>query len=101
VALLHIFFSCLCITSGFPLAACEFLWRILRGRLYKQIPQAAKGNLLVMRKWLRKPAFDARTAKGKPKKQIPSGFSELSANYAVFSAMYIKILSSNIKIITK
>ncbi len=54
-----------------------------------------------MRKRLRKPACDARTAKGKPRKQITSGFSELSANYAVFSAMYIKILSSNIKINTK
>jgi hypothetical protein len=32
---------------------------------------------------------------------ITSGFSELSANYAVFSAMYIKILSSNIKITTE
>jgi hypothetical protein len=31
--LLHIFFSRLCITSGFPLAACEFLWRILQGHL--------------------------------------------------------------------
>jgi hypothetical protein len=101
VALLHIFFSRLFITSGFPLAACEFLWRILRGRLYKQIPQAAKENPFVMRKRLRKPACDARTAKGKPRKQITSGFSELSANYAVFSAMCIKILSSNIKITTK
>jgi hypothetical protein len=51
-----------------------------------------------MRKRLRKPACDAPTAKGKPRKQITSGFSELSANYAVFSAMYIKIVSSNIKI---
>jgi hypothetical protein len=66
-----------------------------------QIPQAAKENAFVMRKRLRKPAYDARTAKGKPRKQITSGFSELSANYAVFSAMYIKILSSNIKITTK
>jgi hypothetical protein len=54
-----------------------------------------------MRKRLRKPACDARTTKGKPKKQIISGFCELSANYAVFSAMYIKILSSNIKKATK
>jgi hypothetical protein len=28
-----IFFGRWCITSDFPLAACEFLWRILRGRL--------------------------------------------------------------------
>jgi hypothetical protein len=54
-----------------------------------------------MCKQLRKPACDARTAIGKPRKQIISGFSELSANYAVFSAIYIKILSSNIKITTK
>jgi hypothetical protein len=101
VALLHIFFSRLCITSGFTLAACNFIWRILLGRLYKQIPQAAKENLFVMRKRLRKPACDARTAKGKPWKQITSGFSELSASYAVFSAIYAKILSSNIKITTK
>jgi hypothetical protein len=101
VALLHIFFSRLCITSGFPLAAYEFLWRILRGRLYKQIPQAAKDYPFVMRKRLRKPTFDARMAEGKPRKQITSGFSELSANYAVFSAMHIEILSSNIKITTK
>jgi hypothetical protein len=39
-------------------------------------------------------ACDAQTAKGKPRKQIASGFSEPFANYAVFSAMYIKILSS-------
>ncbi len=55
----------------------------------------------MMGKQLRKPACDARTAKGKPRKQITIGFSELSANYAVFSAMYIKILSSNIKISTR
>jgi hypothetical protein len=40
-------------------------------------------------------------AKGKPREQITSGFSEFSANYAVFSAMYIKILSSKIKMTTK
>jgi hypothetical protein len=40
-------------------------------------------------------------AKRKPRRQITCGFSEFSANYAVFSAMYIKILSSNIKITTK
>jgi hypothetical protein len=73
----------------------------LQGHLYKQIPQAAKENPFVMGKQLRKPACDARTAKGKPRKQITIGFSELSANYAVFSAMYIKILSSNIKISTR
>jgi hypothetical protein len=53
-----------------------------------------------MRKRLRKPACDAQTAKGKPRKQITSGFGELSENYAVFSAMYIKNLSSNIKMTT-
>jgi hypothetical protein len=46
----------------------------------------AKGNLLA--------ACDARTATGKPQNQITSGFSEPFANYAVFSTMYIKILSS-------
>jgi hypothetical protein len=56
--------------------------------------QAAKGNPFVMSKRLRKPACDAQTAKGKPWKQITSGYSESSANYAMFSAMYIKILSS-------
>jgi hypothetical protein len=65
------------------------------------ISQAAKENPFVMRKWPRKPSCNARTAKGKPRNQITSGFSELSANYAVFSAMYINILSSNIKITTK
>jgi hypothetical protein len=65
---------------------------------YKQIPQAAKENPLVMCKRLRKPASDARMAKGKLRKQITSSFSEFSANYVVFTAMYIKILSSNIKI---
>jgi hypothetical protein len=93
VALLLIFFSRLCITSSFPLAASEFLWWILRGRLCKQIHQAAKDYPFVMRKRLRKPACDAQTAKGKPRKQITDGFSELSANYAVFSVMYFKILS--------
>jgi hypothetical protein len=39
-------------------------------------------------------ACDAQTAKGQPRKQIRSGFSEPFANYAVFSAMYIEILSS-------
>jgi hypothetical protein len=58
-------------------------------------------NPFVMRKRLRKPACEARTAKGKPRKQITNGFSELFANYAVFSAMYIEILSSNIKITTQ
>jgi hypothetical protein len=38
-------------------------------------------------------ACDARTAKGKPRKQIKSGFSESFENYAVFCAMFIKILS--------
>jgi hypothetical protein len=47
-----------------------------------------------MRKRLREPAYDAQTAKGKPQKLITSGFREPSANYAVFRAMYIKILSS-------
>jgi hypothetical protein len=37
---------------------------------------------------------DAQTAKGKPRMQIKSGFSEPFANYAVFSAMYIIILYS-------
>jgi hypothetical protein len=72
-----------------------------RGHLSKQIPQVAKDDPFVMRKRLRKPACDARAAKEKLRKQITSGFSELSANYAVFSAMYIKIVSSNIKITTK
>jgi hypothetical protein len=101
VALLHIFLSRFCITSGCPLATCKFLWWILRGHLYKKIPQAAKENPFVMRKRQRKPACHAQTTKGKPRKQITSSFSEFSANYAVFSAMYIKILSSNIKITTK
>ncbi len=52
-------------------------------------------------KRLKEAACDAQTAKGKPRKQITSGFSELSANYVVFSAMYIKILSLNIKMTTK
>jgi hypothetical protein len=51
--LLLIFFSRLCITSGFPLAACEFFWRISQGRLEEQNPQAAKGNLLVHHKRLK------------------------------------------------
>jgi hypothetical protein len=49
----------------------------------------------------REAACDAQTAKGKPQKQITSGFCELSANYAMFSAMYNKILSLNIKMTTK
>jgi hypothetical protein len=53
-----------------------------------------KGNPFVMHKRLREPACDSQSAKGKPQKLITSGFSEHSANYAVFSAMYIKILSS-------
>jgi hypothetical protein len=51
-----------------------------------------------MHKRLREPAFDAQTVKGK---LITSGFSEHSENYAVFGAIYIKIISSNIKITTK
>jgi hypothetical protein len=50
-----------------------------------------------MRKQLKKPACDAQTAKGKPRKQITSGSSEPSENYAVFSVMYIKILSPKYK----
>ncbi len=60
-----------------------------------------KENPFVMCKQLRKPACDARTSKGKPRKQITSHFSELSENYAVFSAMYIKISFLNFKITTK
>jgi hypothetical protein len=44
---------------------------------------------------------DAQTAKGKPRKQITSGFSEPFENYAVFCAMNIKILSLKYKIITR
>jgi hypothetical protein len=54
----------------------------------------AKGNPFVMLKWLSEPACDAQTVKGKPQKLITSSISEHSANYAVFNAMYIKILSS-------
>jgi hypothetical protein len=43
---------------------------------------------------LREAVCDAQTAKGKLQKQITSGFSEPFANYAVVSAVYIKILSS-------
>ncbi len=46
-----------------------------------------------MRKRLREPAYDARTAKVNPWKLITSGISEQSANYALFGAMCIKILS--------
>ncbi len=49
----------------------------------------------------REPACDAQAAKGNPRKLITSGFSERSANYEMFCAMYIKILSSNIKITTR
>jgi hypothetical protein len=58
-------------------------------------------NPLVVHKQLSEPTCDAQTAKGNPQKLITSGFSEYSANYAVFSAMYIKSLSSNITITTK
>jgi hypothetical protein len=51
-----------------------------------------------MHKRLREPACDAQTAKGNPRKLITSGFGEHFANYAVFSAMYIKMLSSSIKL---
>jgi hypothetical protein len=54
----------------------------------------AKGNLLMHHKLLKGTACDAETAKGKPRKQITSGFSEPFAIYAVFSSMHIKILSS-------
>jgi hypothetical protein len=54
-----------------------------------------------MHKQLRKPACDAQTAKGNPQKLITSSLSEHSAYYALFSAMYINILSSIIKITTK
>jgi hypothetical protein len=42
----------------------------------------------------RETASDAQTAKGKPQKQITSGFSEPFAKYAVFSMMHIKKISS-------
>jgi hypothetical protein len=54
-----------------------------------------------MHKRLREPACDAQMAKGKLRKLITSGFSKYYENYAVFGVMYIKILSSNIKITTK
>jgi hypothetical protein len=53
----------------------------------------------VKHKRLMKPACDAQMAKGNSRKLITSG--EHSANYVAFSAMYIKILYSNIKITTK
>jgi hypothetical protein len=40
------------------------------------------------------PACASQAAKGKQPKQITRDFSEPFANYAVFSVMYIKILSS-------
>jgi hypothetical protein len=50
---------------------------------------------------LREPACDAQTATGTLRKLITSGFGENSVNYAVFSAKYIEILYSDIKITTK
>jgi hypothetical protein len=49
-----------------------------------------------MHKWLKELACDAQAAKGNGWKLISSGFSEHSANYEMFCAMYNKVLSSNI-----
>jgi hypothetical protein len=43
---------------------------------------------------------DAQADKGNWWKLISSGFSEHSANYEMFCAVYNKVLSSNIKITT-
>jgi hypothetical protein len=58
-----------------------------------RIPLADFTRLLIIAKSLsgyREPACASQAAKGKPRKQITSSFSEPFANYAVYSAMYIK-----------
>jgi hypothetical protein len=62
--------------------------------------QAAKGNPLAMHKQLREATCDAQAAKGNLRKLIKSSFSERPANYEVFCAMNIKVLSSINKITT-
>ncbi len=54
-----------------------------------------------MHKGLIEPTCDAQMAKGNPWKLITSGFYVHSVNYALFSAMYIKILSSDTEMTTK
>jgi hypothetical protein len=54
--------------------------------------QATKWNPLVMHNRKMEPACDAQMAKENLRKLTTSDFSEHSANYAVFSAIYIKIL---------
>jgi hypothetical protein len=56
-------------------------------------PACASQTCLCITSGEKEAACDALTAKGKPLKQITSGFSEPFANYAVFSVMYIKILT--------
>jgi hypothetical protein len=59
-----------------------------------KFPKRLKGTCLCITSGYREAACDAQKAKGKPRKQITSDFSEPFANYAVFSAMYIKKFSS-------
>jgi hypothetical protein len=99
--LLHIFFSHL----GIPLA--DFVRSLLIANTISGLrepacaSQGAKVSPLVMHKQLSEPACDAQMAKGSLGKLITSGFSEHTANHAVFSVMYIKTLSSNIRITTE
>ncbi len=44
--LLHIFFSRLCITSGFSLAACEFLGEFYEAPYKRKFPKRLKGTCL-------------------------------------------------------
>jgi hypothetical protein len=44
--LLHIFFNRLCITSGFPLAACEFLGGFYEAAYNSKFPKQLKGTCL-------------------------------------------------------
>jgi hypothetical protein len=80
--------------SSFPLAACEFLGRFYEAAYNSKFPKQLKGTCLCITSSEREAACDAQMAKGKPQKQITSGFSEPFANYAAFSAMCINILSS-------
>jgi hypothetical protein len=59
-----------------------------------KFPKRLKGTCLCITSGQREAACDAQMATGKPRKKVTSGFREPFANYAVFSMMYIKILSS-------
>jgi hypothetical protein len=80
--------------SGLQIPLADFTMPLIHN---SKFPKRLKGTCLCITSSERVASYDAQTAKEKPRKQITSGSSEPFANYAVFSAMYIKLYLQNIK----